>query len=262
MDTQLPERARVVIVGGGVVGCSVAYHLARRGWTDVVLLERNQLTSGTTWHAAGLITTARPTSAMRQVVKRSIEVFATLEADTGLSTGWEPTGTLHLATNADRWEELRRQASVSKPDDIAIEILDVEQTLEMYPLLSPDGLIGSLFYPEDGRGNATDTTMSLARGARQRGALIFENLPVVGIRHDGRRVTGVDTTAGSIEAEYVINCGGMWGASSPRWPGCRCRCRLSPITTSSPRRSPVSLADCRRSRAPTTGCTSRTKATD
>ncbi|MGZ4806415.1 MAG: GcvT family protein [Ilumatobacteraceae bacterium] len=211
METRLPERARVVIVGGGVVGCSVAYHLARRGWTDVVLLERNQLTSGTTWHAAGLITTARPTSAMRQVVKRSIEVFATLEADTGLSTGWEPTGTLHLATNADRWEELMRQASVSKPDDIAIDILDVEQTLERYPLLSPDGLVGSLFYPEDGRGNATDTTMSLARGARQRGVLMFENLPVVGIRTDGRRVTGVDTEVGSIEAEYVINCGGMWG---------------------------------------------------
>src|SRR6185295_16721352 len=96
MEDALPSRARVVIIGGGVVGCSVAYHLAKRGWTDVVLLERNQLTSGTTWHAAGLITTARPTSGMRQVVKRSIEAFKTLEADTGLSTGWEPTGTLHL----------------------------------------------------------------------------------------------------------------------------------------------------------------------
>ena len=211
METRLPDRARVVIVGGGVVGCSVAYHLARRGWNDVVLLERNQLTSGTTWHAAGLITTARPTPAMRQVVKRSIEVFKTLEADTGLSTGWEPTGTLHLATNEVRWHELLRQASVSKTDDIAIDILSADQTVEMYPLLSSEGLVGSLFYPEDGRGNATDTTMSLARGARQRGVHIFENLPVVGIRHDGRRVTGVDTEVGSIEAEYVVNCGGMWG---------------------------------------------------
>ena len=207
----LPDRARVVIVGGGVVGCSVAYHLTRRGWPDVVLLERNQLTSGTTWHAAGLITTARPTSAMRQVVKRSIDVFKTLEADTGLSTGWEQTGTLHLATNADRWEELKRQASVSRPDHIAIDVLDVERTLELYPLLSGDGLVGSLFYPEDGRGNATDTTMSLARGARQRGAQLYEHTPVTGIRHDGRRVTGVETTSGSIEAEYVINCAGMWG---------------------------------------------------
>ena len=215
METALPDRARVVVVGGGVVGCSVAYHLAKRGWTDVVLIERNQLTSGTTWHAAGLITTGRPTSAMRQVVKRSIDVFKTLEADTGLSTGWEQTGTLHLATNNDRWHELKRQASVSKANEIVVDVLDVERTLEMYPLLSPEGLVGSLFYPGDGRGNATDTTMSLAGGARQRGVQIFENTAVIGVRHDGRRVTGVDTVvetvAGSIEAEYVINCGGMWG---------------------------------------------------
>jgi len=145
MEPQLPARAQVVIVGGGVVGCSVAYHLACRGWTDVVLLERNQLTSGTTWHAAGLITTARPTSGMRQVVKRAIEVFKSLEADTGLSTGWEPTGTLHLATNADRWEELKRQASTSKHDGIDVEVLDVAATLERWPLLSADGIVGSLF---------------------------------------------------------------------------------------------------------------------
>ncbi|HZX53958.1 MAG TPA: FAD-dependent oxidoreductase [Ilumatobacteraceae bacterium] len=211
MQTVLPNRAQVVIIGGGVVGCSVAYHLARRGWTDVVLLERNQLTSGTTWHAAGLITTARPTSAMRRVVKRSIEVFETLEADTGLSTGWEQTGTLHLATNADRWEELLRQASVTKPDDIEVEVLNVEETIDKYPLLSGDGLVGSLFYPGDGRGNATDTTMSLARGARNRGVQIFENMAVTGIHRDDRRVTGVDTATGSIECEYVINCAGMWG---------------------------------------------------
>ena len=219
MEDGLPSRARVVIIGGGVVGCSVAYHLAKRGWNDVVLLERNQLTSGTTWHAAGLITTARPTSGMRQVVKRSIEVFKTLEADTGLSTGWEPTGTLHLASNPDRWEELLRQASVSKHDEIAVEILDVDRTIDKYPLLSREGLVGSLFYPEDGRGNATDTTMSLARGARQRGVQIFENTPVEGIRHDSRRVSGVDTASGSIEAEYVINCGGMWGRQLAAFAG-------------------------------------------
>jgi len=211
MEPQLPARAQVVIVGGGVVGCSVAYHLACRGWTDVVLLERNQLTSGTTWHAAGLITTARPTSGMRQVVKRAIEVFKSLEADTGLSTGWEPTGTLHLATNADRWEELKRQASTSKHDGIDVEVLDVAATLERWPLLSDDGLVGSLFYPGDGRGNATDTTMSLSRGARQRGVQIFENTPATGIRRDGTRVTGVEAGGSVIECEYVVDCGGMWG---------------------------------------------------
>lgn len=124
------------------------------------------------WHASGL--------------KRSIEVFKTLEADTGLSTGWEPTGTLHLATNPDRWEELLRQASVSECDEIAVEILDVDRTIDKYPLLGRAGLVGSLFYPEDGRGNATDTTMSLARGARQRGVQIFEN----------HRSKGFDTMAG------------------------------------------------------------------
>jgi 4-methylaminobutanoate oxidase (formaldehyde-forming) len=221
MEPELPARAQVVIIGGGVVGCSVAYHLARRGWTDVALLERNQLTSGTTWHAAGLITTARPTSGMRQVVKRSIEVFTTLEADTGLSTGWERTGTLHLATNADRWEELLRQASVTKPDGIEIDVLDVDATLAKYPLLSPDGLVGSLFYPDDGRGNATDTTMSLARGARQRGVEIFEHVAVTGIRRSGRRVTGVETALGVIEAEYVVNCGGMWGRELGAMAGVR-----------------------------------------
>ena len=211
MDTNLPARTQVVIVGGGVVGTSVAYHLAKRGWTDVVLLERNQLTSGTTWHAAGLITTARPTSGMRRVVKRSIEVFKTLEADTGLSTGWEQTGTLHLATNANRWEELRRQASTTVHDDIPIDILTVDETLARFPLLSPEGLAGSLLYPGDGRGNATDTTMSLAAGARQRGVKIFEHVAVTGVRHHGGRVQGVETTHGKIDAEYIVNCAGMWG---------------------------------------------------
>ncbi len=198
-------------MGGGVVGASVAYHLAVRGWTDVVLLERNQLTSGTTWHAAGLITTARPTSAMRQVVKRSIEIFKTLEADTGLSTGWEATGTLHLATNARRWEELQRQASTTVHDDIAIDVLGVDATLERFPLLSPQGLVGSLFYPGDGRANATDTTMSLAAGARQRGVKVLENVAVTAVLHHGGVVQGVETTFGPIEAEYVVNCAGMWG---------------------------------------------------
>jgi 4-methylaminobutanoate oxidase (formaldehyde-forming) len=141
----------------------------------------------------------------------AIEVFKSLEADTGLSTGWEPTGTLHLATNADRWEELKRQASTSKHDEIDVEVLDVAATLERWPLLSDDGLVGSLFYPGDGRGNATDTTMSLSRGARQRGVQIFENTPATGIRRDGTRVTGVEAGGSVIECEYVVDCGGMWG---------------------------------------------------
>ncbi|MEY9838273.1 FAD-dependent oxidoreductase [Streptacidiphilus sp. EB103A] len=211
MDRTLPTRAQVVIVGGGVIGCSTAYHLAKRGWTDVVVLERKQLTSGTTWHAAGLVTQARPTFGTREIVQRSLEVFRTLEADTGLSTGYERTGTLHLATRADRWEELRRQASVSRGHGIRTQLLGPDSTAELFPLLNPDGVVGSLYYPDEGRGNATDTTMSLARGARQRGVQIFENTKVTGvIRRDGRAV-GVSTESGDIEAEYVVNCTGMWG---------------------------------------------------
>ena len=211
MDRTLPTRAQVVIVGGGVIGCSTAYHLAKRGWTDVVVLERKQLTSGTTWHAAGLVTQARPTFGTREIVQRSLEVFRTLEADTGLSTGYERTGTIHLATKADRWEELRRQASVSRGHGIRTQLLGPDSTAELFPLLNPDGVVGSLYYPDEGRGNATDTTMSLARGARQRGVQIFENTRVTGvIRREGRAV-GVSTESGDIEAEYVVNCTGMWG---------------------------------------------------
>ena len=211
MDRTLPTRAQVVIVGGGVIGCSTAYHLAKRGWTDVVVLERKQLTSGTTWHAAGLVTQARPTFGTREIVQRSLEVFRTLEADTGLSTGYERTGTIHLATKADRWEELRRQASVSRGHGIRTQLLGPDSTAELFPLLNPDGVVGSLYYPDEGRGNATDTTMSLARGARQRGVQIFENTRVTGvIRREGRAI-GVSTESGDIEAEYVVNCTGMWG---------------------------------------------------
>lgn len=211
MDPNLPSRAQVVIVGGGIIGCSTAYHLAQRGWTDVVVLERNKLTSGTTWHAAGLVTQARPTHGTREIVQRSLRTFQSLEADTGLSTGYERTGTLHLATSPDRWEELRRQASVSRGSGIRTQLLGPDATEELFPLLNPDGVVGSLYYPDEGRGNATDTTMSLARGAKKRGARIFENVKATGVLRQGGRAVGVTTEYGDIEAEYVVNCTGMWG---------------------------------------------------
>jgi 4-methylaminobutanoate oxidase (formaldehyde-forming) len=207
----LPSRAQVVVIGGGVVGCSVAYHLARRGWTDVLLLEQHQLTSGTTWHAAGLVTQARPTWGTREVVKRSLEIFRTLEQETGLSTGYVQTGTLHLATTEDRWQELLRQASVSRVNGIRTALLTSEETVALFPLLAPDGLRGSLHYPDEGRATATDVTMSLAKGARRRGVLLREGVRVTGIVRDRGRVTGVRTSLGEVEAEYVVNCAGMWG---------------------------------------------------
>ena len=207
----LPAQAQVVVIGGGVVGCSTAYHLTRRGWSDVLVLERKRLTSGTTWHAAGLVTTARPTHGMRAIVRRSIDVFEHLEEATGLSTGYRRTGTLHLAFGPERWEELRRQASACRGSGIEVELVGAERVAELFPLLDPAGLVGALHFPHDGRGNATDTTMSLARGARLGGATVLEGVAVedVLVRHG--QVVGVRTAQGDVEAEHVVNCTGMWG---------------------------------------------------
>jgi glycine cleavage system aminomethyltransferase T/glycine/D-amino acid oxidase-like deaminating enzyme len=207
---QLPSRAQVVIVGGGIIGTSTAYHLACRGWTDVVLLERNTLTSGTTWHAAGLVTQARGTWGTREVVQRSLNVFDQLEQDTGFSSGFVETGTMNLATSPDRLDELRHLASVVQSNGIEAEILDVDRTLELHPLLNPEGLHGSLYFSRDGRGSATDTTMSLARGAKSRGVQILEGVGASGVSISNGRVTGVRTDAGDIEAECVVNATGMW----------------------------------------------------
>jgi len=211
VDKTLPPRAQVVIVGGGVIGSSTAYHLAKRGWTDVVLIERNQLTSGTTWHAAGLITTARPTSGTREIVKRSLNIFESLERETGFATGFQRTGTLHLADGPERWEELRRQASACRGNGIRVDLLTPEAARELFPLLYVDDLVGALHFPNDGRGTATDTTIALARGAGQLGVRVFEGVKATGVVRKRDRVVAVETDQGSIEAEYVVNATGMWG---------------------------------------------------
>ena len=211
MDQTLPARAQVVVVGGGIIGASTAYHLAKRGWTDVVLLERKRLTSGTTWHAAGLITQARPTSGTREIVKRSLRIFESLEAETGFSTGFERTGTLHLADNPERWEELRRQASACRSNGIRVELLTPDAARELFPPLHVDDLAGAVYFPDDGRGNATDTTMALARGATRLGVRIFEGTEATGVTRNGDHVVAVTTEQGPIEAEYVVNATGMWG---------------------------------------------------
>lgn len=212
MATELPARAQVVIVGGGIIGVSTAYHLASRGWTDVVLLEANTLTSGTTWHAAGLVTQSRGTWGTREIVQRSLGVFKNLEADTGFSTGFVKTGTLNLALSADRMEEMHRTSAAALGNGIETRVLSIEETLELHPLINPEGLHGSLYFPEDGRGNATDTTISLARGATRRGVRIFEHVTAADVLTAGNRAVGVRTSAGQeIEAEYVVNAAGIWG---------------------------------------------------
>ena len=214
-EVEQPDRAQVVIMGGGIVGCAVAYHLTERGWNDVVLLERGALTCGTTWHAAGLITQARPTEGTRAIVQRSIATFKELEqcyqAGQCTSPGYVTTGTIHLATSDDRWEELRRMASAGRGAGQNIDLVGPEQIVDLFPLMSPDGLIGGLHYPDDARGTATDSTLALAQRARACGATILEKTPVIDVVTNGRNVTGVRTDAGTIEAEYVVNCTGMWG---------------------------------------------------
>ena len=208
-----PARAQVVIIGGGVIGVSTAYHLARRGWTDVVLIEKNTLTSGTTWHAAGLVTQARGTDGTREIVRRSLEIFKNLELDTGFSTGFVETGTINIATTKERLDELRHLGGAVLSNGIKAEMLSPQETVSMHPLLNPEGILGGLHFPEDGRGSATDTTMSLARGATRRGVTILEGVSATGVVTDSGRVTGVRTSAGDIEAEFVVNAAGMWGAA-------------------------------------------------
>ena len=218
---QFPSRAQVVIVGGGVIGASTAYHLAKRGLTDVVLLERNQLTSGTTWHAAGLVAQHRPTLGTREIVRRSLEIFRTLESETGLSTGYHETTMLHIAASEDRMTELLVGASAARSSGIEVDVLTVDEVLEKHPLLNPDGLVGGIYYPHDGRGSATDTTMSLARGATSLGVQIWENTAATGVSMtpDGRRVGVVHTDRGDIETDLVVNATGMWGREFGRMAG-------------------------------------------
>ena len=199
-----------MIVGGGVIGCSIAYHLTRIGWSDVVLLERKQLTSGTTWHAAGLVGQLRPSINMTRLAKYTGELYRGLEAETGQATGYRQCGSISMATTAERFEELKRSASMAKVFDLPVEVITPERIKELYPIANVDDLVGGIHIPSDGYANAVDITQALAKGARAGGARMFENTKVTRIRHDGERATGVDTAAGQIDADHVVLCGGMW----------------------------------------------------
>lgn len=206
----LPKKARVVVIGGGVIGCSIAYHLTKIGWSDVVLLERQQLTSGTTWHAAGLVGQLRPSINMTKLARYTGELYQGLEAETGQATGYRQCGSISIAATAERFEELKRSASMAKVFDLEVNVLPVEEIAERYPLINTEDLYGGIHIPSDGYANAVDITQALAKGARSRGAQIFQNTKVTAILHDGKKVTGVSTPGGDIEADHVVICGGMW----------------------------------------------------
>jgi heterotetrameric sarcosine oxidase gamma subunit len=207
----LPERARVVVVGGGIIGTSVAYHLAHLGWTDVVMLERNRLTSGTTWHAAGLMVTFGSTSeTSTEMRKYTRDLYARLEAETGLATGLKQVGFIELAADAGRLEEYRRVAAFNRLCGVDVHEISPAEVRDLFPLARTDDILAGFYVAEDGRANPVDVTMSLARGARMKGVRIIEDTPVTGVlRHRGA-VTGVRTPVGDIEAEFVVNCAGMW----------------------------------------------------
>jgi len=210
-NTVLPERTRVVIVGGGVIGCSVAYHLAKMGWKDVLLLERDQLTCGTTWHAAGLMVTFGSTSeTSTELRKYTRDLYVSLEAETGFSTGFKPIGLIEAASNADYLEEYRRVAAFNRYCGVDVQEISPKEIKELFPLARVDDLLAGFYMKDDGRVNPIDATIALARGAQQHGATIIEGVPVSGITKKNGVVTGVTTSQGNIEAEYVVNCAGMW----------------------------------------------------
>ncbi len=207
----LPARARVVVVGGGVIGCSVAYHLAEMGWTDVVLLERDKLTSGTTWHAAGLIVTFGSTSQTSTDMRLyTRDLYGRLEAETGQSTGFSPVGFIELATDTDRLEEYRRISAFNRHCGVDVHEISAREVGGLFPLARTDDVLAGFYVPGDGRANPVDVTMALARGARQRGVNIVEGVAATGFLQAGGTVTGVRTAYGDIEAEFVVNCAGMW----------------------------------------------------
>lgn len=205
-----PTQARVVVIGGGIVGASVLFHLTERGWRDVVLVERRRLTSGTTWHAAGLVGQLRATYNMTLLAGYAKDLFRELERRTGDGTGFEQHGSLLVANTPGRWDEIRRNASMARLTGVEMEFIGPGRLGEMWPLLNTEGIIGAAFIPGDGMANPTDVTMALAKAARMAGARVLENTRATRIlRRDGR-VAGVETERGTIACEAVVNCTGMW----------------------------------------------------
>ena len=221
---QVPNKARAVIIGGGVIGCSVAYHLAKLGWKDVVLLERKQLTSGTTWHAAGLIAQLRATANMTKLAKYSQELYGNLEAETGVSTGFKRCGSITVALTEERKEEIFRQAAMARAFGVDVEEISPAEVKAKYEHLNIEGVTGGVWLPLDGQGDPANISLALAKGARQMGAQVIERTKAMGVTRNGRSITAVQWEneqgdSGSIDCENVINCGGMWGHEVGRMLG-------------------------------------------
>jgi len=226
MSKTLPKNTKVVVIGGGVIGCSVAYHLTKFGWKDVVLLERDQLTSGTTWHAAGLIGQLGATSTITKLRKYSLELYKDLEKTTGLSTGLKQNGAITVASSQERMQELLRQATTAQLSSVEVEVLNKERIKELYPVVKNEDLVGGVYMPKDGQADPVGVTNVLAKAAKMLGVQIFEKSPVKKILVKNKRVSGIETSQGKIDCEYVVLATGMWsrqigediGVSIPLYP--------------------------------------------
>ena len=215
--SEIPSTAKVVIIGGGIVGCSVAYHLGKRGVDEVVLLERHKLTSGSTFHAAGLVGQLRSNANITQMLGYSVALYDSLEAETGLATGWKRNGGLRLACNAERWTEVKRQATTARSFGLEMHLLGPSEARDLWPLMTVDDVVGAAFLPTDGQANPSDITQALARGARRGGVRICEDVAVQAIEcDDSGRVCAVVTEHGRIACETVVCCGGQWSRDLAR----------------------------------------------
>ncbi len=206
----LPTQARIVIVGGGIAGCSTAYHLAKMGCTDVLLLEQGKLTSGTTWHAAGLVGQMRPNRNMTQMSKYGITLYSTLEQETGLATGWKQCGSVNVARTPERMQTLKKQVAMANSFGVECHLISATEAGDKYPIMRTDDLQGAIWLPGDGKANPADLCMSLAKGARKLGCTLVEGVPVTGVLVESGRVTGVQTARGTVRCEVLVNCAGQW----------------------------------------------------
>src|SRR6266436_8555438 len=206
MMATVPSHARAVIIGGGIIGCSTAYHLARLGWREIVLLERHKLTSGSTWHAAGLVGQLRSSANITQLLKYSVELYDRLEAETGQATGWKRNGGLRLACNAERMTEIKRQATTAHSFGLEMELLSPKEALALWPIMDISDVVGAAFLPTDGQANPADIAQALAKGARAGGAAIIEDCPVHAIEVRDGRVASVTTRQGTVRCDIIVNC--------------------------------------------------------
>ena len=215
----LPSQARIVVIGGGAVGCSIAYHLGKLGQKDVLVLEKSGLTHGSTWHAAGLVGQLRSKRNLTRLMQYSAQLYGRLEAETGQATEWKPVGSLRLASSEERWSELKRMATTARSFDFELHTLSPKEAQEKFPLIDPAGVVGAVFVPNDGSVEPSSLTMAYAKGARAGGVRIVEGVLVTGFELDGRRLTRVLTDQGAIDCEIVVNAAGIWARDVAKMAG-------------------------------------------